>query len=130
MYKFTHVLFPLRMLPPHPLISDRSLRWVHCLMFIQSETCLKRSPTVLTRYCPPNKGVPSIQVHFIENKGRKIGLETEAGVDLVQGVRLRWGPLNTVFTSVVALVLSPPLPSSRNFHNIPCRPLGRQQKLQ
>ena len=36
-----------------------------------------------------------MQVHFTENKGRKI---TEAGVRLMQGVRLIWSPLNTGFT--------------------------------
>ena len=45
------------------------------------------------RYCPLNRGV-----HLIQDwREKKIRL-TEAGVRLIQGVRLIWGPLNTDFT--------------------------------
>ena len=49
------------------------------------------------RYCPLNKGVRLVQVRFTEKKGRKL-VFTEAGVRLIQGVPLIWGPLNTGFT--------------------------------
>ena len=50
------------------------------------------------RYCPLNRGVPLVQVHFTENKGIKIIVFTEAGVRLMQGVHLIRGLLNTGFT--------------------------------
>ena len=39
-----------------------------------------------------------MQVHFTENKGLLVF--TEAGVRLMQGVCLIWGPLNTGFTVI------------------------------
>ena len=49
--------------------------------------------------CPLNRGIRLVQVHVKENKGRKL-VFTEAGVCLMQGVRLIWGPLNTGFTVI------------------------------
>ena len=49
------------------------------------------------RYCPRNRGVRLVQVHFTGNKRRKLFL-TEASVHLIQGVLLIRGPLNTGFT--------------------------------
>ena len=43
--------------------------------------------------CPINRGVRLVQVHFTENKEEK-WVFTEAGVHLMQGVCLIWGPLN------------------------------------
>ena len=45
---------------------------------------------------PLSKGVRCIQVHFTVVWEEKFG--TEAGVRLIQGVRLIWGPINTGFT--------------------------------
>ena len=49
------------------------------------------------RYCPLNRCVHLVQVHFTENKEEKV-VFTEDGVRLIQGVRLIRGPLNTGFT--------------------------------
>ena len=49
------------------------------------------------RYCPLNRGVRLAQVHFKESVEENL-VCTEAGVCLMQGVRLITGPLNTGFT--------------------------------
>ena len=49
------------------------------------------------RYCPLDGDVCFIQVHFTESKGEKL-VFTEAGVHLMQILRLIWGPLNTGLT--------------------------------
>ena len=50
------------------------------------------------RYCSLHRDVRLVQVHFKENKGKKL-VFTGAGVRLMQGVRLIWGPLNIGFTA-------------------------------
>ena len=50
------------------------------------------------RYCPLNRGVRLVQVRFTENEREEKLVFTEAGVRLMQGVHLIWGPLNTGFT--------------------------------
>ena len=53
-----------------------------------------------------NRGACLVQIHFTENKGRKL-VFIEAGVGLMQGACLIWGLLNTVFNELSIISNTP-----------------------
>ena len=65
-----------------------------------------------------NRGDRLTQVRFTENKEEKLFF-TEAGIRLMQGVRLIWGPLNTGFTVVCFLSNYPKRVERNRTHNRP-----------